>query len=119
MRLTDTPDLMEVFVELFVNRARRPVDEAIHDIMLRTSAAETYLEAPMSALDASPKSLAEVYGRGGNLLAHLAEITALHGDPEVAELLVELEKIVSNQMLYIEFEPKRSRRFVEYVYPVV
>lgn len=77
------------------------------------------LSTPMTALEASPQSFADVYGADGNLLTTMATVAQTNDDPGMASLLTALDRALQNGTLDIKASPRSAPRLAQYVYPVV
>lgn len=76
------------------------------------------LTLPMAALNAPPRSFAEVYGMEGRLLARLAA-QAVSDEPEMATLLTALEQGLQEGTLKVPVAAPPAPRLTAFVYPVI
>ncbi|WP_186766653.1 hypothetical protein [Puniceibacterium confluentis] len=80
---------------------------------------QSLLAPPMAALNAPPRSFAEVYGADGQLLVQLQAEAGVQGMPELAALLAALDTGLRDGTLSAAPGPTAAPRLSRYVYPVV
>lgn len=104
---------MEIFDRLFCSPTGEMSDDDI------STPGGSFLRQPLPGLDSPSQSFAEVYGPGGQLLAHMADIAETGDKVQLADLLRQISELVNDPDFEPEPKETRAARLVEFVYPVV